>query len=121
MLPGRERASGSVAFESGAEPSRVPGSFKEALRLLEEFPKPRSSSSSSSCVARVEERMGTLDSGIAGIDETFINDTKPDGGDEQSFGNRATVGVVVLESSVLEEPHHAPARKSPSDDSVSNC
>ena len=121
VLPGRERVSGSAAFESGAEPSRVPGSFKEALRLLEEFPKPRSSSSSSSssCVARVEERMGTLDSGMAGMDDTFINDTKPDGGDERPFGDVATVGVVVLESPVLEEPHHAPAPLS--DKSFSSC
>ena len=110
VLPGRECASGSAAFESGPELLRVSGSFKEALRLLEEFPKPRSSSSSSSsCVARVEERMGTLDSGMAGMDDAFINDTKPEGGDERSFGDRATVGVVALESSVLEEPHHAPA------------
>lgn len=110
VLPGRERVSSSAAFESGAELLRVPGSVKEALRLLEEFPKPRSSSSSSSsCVARVEERMGTLDSGMAGMDDTFINDTNPDGGDERPFGDVATVGVVVLESPVLEEPHHAPA------------
>jgi hypothetical protein len=121
VLPGRERASGSAAFESGAELSRVPGSFNEALRLLEEFPKPRSSSSSpSSGIARVEERVGTLDSGIAGIDDPFINDTKPDDGGEWSFGNRATVGVVGLESPVLEEPHHAPVRESPSDDSFSS-
>lgn len=122
VLPGRERASGLAAFKSDVELSRAPGSFNEALRLLEEFPKPRSlsSSSSSSGVARVEERVGTLDSGIAGVGDPFINDTKPDDGDERSFGNMATVGVVGLESPVLEEPHHAPVRKSPSDDSFSS-
>ena len=118
VLPGRERVSVSAGFESGTELSRVPGSFKEALRLLEGFPKPRSSSSSSSlCVARAEERGVMLESDIEGIGDTSINDTKSDDGDERSFGNRGTVGVVVLEFSVLEEPHHAPAGESPSENS----
>ena len=115
VLPGRERVSVSAGFESGTELSRVPGSFKETLRLLEEFPKPRSSSSSS-CVARAEERGVILESETEGIGDTSINDTKSDDEDERSFGNRGTVGVVVLEFPVLEEPHHAPARESSSED-----
>jgi hypothetical protein len=57
-----------------------------------------------------------LESDIEGIGDTSNNDTKSDDGDERSFGNRGTVGVVVLEFPVLEEPHHAPARKSLSRD-----
>jgi hypothetical protein len=116
-LPGRERVSVSTGFESGTELPRVSGSFKEALRLLEEFPKPRSSStSSSSCVTRAEERGVMLDSEIEGIGDTSIKDTKLDDGDKRSFGNRGTVGVVVLEFPVLEEPHHESTRESPSED-----
>src|SRR6267154_3468464 len=109
-LPGCERVLVSTGFEPGTELSRGPRSFKEALRLLKGFPKPRSSSSSSSlCVARAEERGVTLESDIEGIGDTSINDTKSDDGEERSFGNRGTVGVVTLEFPVLEEPHHAPA------------
>ena len=115
-IPGRERLSVSAGFESGTELSWVPGSFKEALGLLEGFPKPRSSSSSSSlCVARAEERGVMLESDIEGIGDTSINDTKSDDGDKRLFGNRGTVGVVVLEFPVLEEPHHASACESPSE------
>jgi hypothetical protein len=57
-----------------------------------------------------------LDSETEGIGDTSINDTKPDDEDERSFGIRGTVGVVVLEFSALEEPHHAPARESLSED-----
>jgi hypothetical protein len=117
VLPGRERVSVSAGLGSGTELSRVPGSFKETFRMLEGFPKPRSSSSSSSlCVARAEERGVMLESETEGIGETSINDTKSDDGDKRSFSNSGTVGVVVLEFPVLEEPHHAPALESPSED-----
>jgi hypothetical protein len=57
-----------------------------------------------------------LESETEGIGDTSINDTKSDDGDERSFSNKGTVGVVVLEFPVLEEPHHAPALESPSED-----
>jgi hypothetical protein len=63
--------------------------------------------------------MGALEVGIAGLGGTSINETKPDGGDELSLGNMETVGVVVLESPELEEPHHASAREPTSDVSFS--
>jgi hypothetical protein len=81
VLPGFGRVSAWVTFESGAETALVPESFNEALRLLELFPKPRSSSSSS-CVVRVGERLGTLDAGIVGIGGTSINDTKSEDEDD---------------------------------------
>lgn len=63
----------------------------------------------------------TPDTGVAGIGGASINDTKPDGGDERSLSeNMATAGGVVSGSSVFEEPHHAPVRVSPSDNSLSN-
>lgn len=118
-VPSLGRVSAWATFESGVEFALVPESFNEALRLLELFPKPRSSSSSSSCVVRVAERLGTLDAGIVGIGGTSTNDTKSDGEDDRSLGNIVTTGVV-LESSALEESHHPPPWESLSGNSFSS-
>jgi hypothetical protein len=121
FIPGRDCGLVCSTFGSGTAPLPMPESFDEALGFPEEFPKPRSSSSATSCVVRVEVRNSDPDAGTTGIGDPSINDTKPEGEDGRPLGNIEAVGVVVVDSSVLEEPHQVPALEPAYGDSLSGC
>jgi hypothetical protein len=118
-LPGRDCGLVCSAFGSGTVPLPVLESFDEILCFPEEFPKPRSSSSS--CAVRFGERGSDADGGTTGIDDSSINDTKPEDEDGWSLGNIEAVGVVVVDSSVLEEPHQVLELEPGHGASLSSC